>query len=93
MSIGGREEGCGQGHAQKRNHANGKQSGKALSNPNVRLARIAVNSRQSAVDSQGRHKGIHSEQLTVESGNLQKQFLFGFVFSKGGGQPAKFPGL
>jgi hypothetical protein len=76
-----RDERRRHGQAQERNHENGEKPRKVLLNPNSRASGTAVNSRQSTVDSQSRQKGIHREQLTVDGGNPQKQFLFGFVFN------------
>ena len=71
------EERRGQAHAHERDHENGKKPCKVCSNPNLRSAGTAVNSRQLTVDSESRQKGVHSCQLTVNSEGLQKEFRRG----------------
>jgi hypothetical protein len=67
VPIGSREERRGHGHAHKRNHENGEKPCKVLSNPNLRSARIAVNSRQSTVKVGKKESMVDSLQLTAET--------------------------
>jgi hypothetical protein len=57
--IRSRDDRRGHGHAHERDNENGEKSCKVRSNPDMRSAGIAVNSRQSTIGSQSRQEGIH----------------------------------